>query len=81
MAPAGIGIFQGVLMALTTAIVGVLVFILLQLFGLLEDMKLEDLKLVPLAVGGYVMVLGTAGAFFGLVLSGRKNSDQPDASR
>ena len=62
-------------------VVGGPVLMLLQAFGLLEDKRLTDLMLVPVVIGGYVVILGTAGAFFGLVLSGRKNPAQPDPSR
>ena len=81
MTPFVIGVLLGVLMALTIAVLGSPVFMLLQTFGLLEDKSLAGMMLVPFAIGAYVMILGTAGAFFGLVLSGRKNPTQPDLSR
>ena len=81
MTPVVIGVLLGILMALTIAFIGGPVLMLLQAFGLLEDKQLTDLMLLPFLTGGYVMILGTAGAFFGLVLAGRKNPTQPDPSR
>ena len=76
-----IGVLLGMLMTLTIVVVGGPVLMLLQAFGLLEDKQLTDLMLLPLLIGGYVMILGTAGAFFGLILAGRDNPTRPDPSR
>jgi hypothetical protein len=81
MTPVVIGVLLGVLMALTIAVLGSPVFMLLQTFGLLEDKSLAGLMLVPFAIGAYAMILGTAGAIFGLILTGRKNPTQTDPSR
>ena len=81
MTPVVIGVLLGMLMVLTIVVVGGPVLMLLQAFGLLEDKRLTDLMLLPFLIGGYVMILGTAGAFFGLVLAGRKNPTQTDLSR
>ena len=75
MTPVVIGVLLGMLMALTVVVVGGPVLMLLQAFGLLEDKRLTDLMLLPFLIGGYVMILGTAGAFFGLILAGRKKPD------
>ena len=81
MTPVVIGVLLGMLMALTVVVVGGPVLMLLQAFGLLEDKRLTDLMLLPFLIGGYVMILGTAGAFFGLALAGRKNPTQTGLSR
>jgi len=76
-----IGILLGMLMTLTIIVVGGPALMLLQAFELLEDKRLADLMLLPFLIGAYAMILGTPGAFFGLILAGRQNPTPPDRSR
>jgi hypothetical protein len=75
LAPAGVGALLGGLMALTAVTLGGPAVLIVRALGLLEEMTVPQFLLVPLAVGAYTAILGTAGAFLGAIFGRRKSQD------